>query len=122
MILQACQNASLAKLQSPQKSASNSCDPVPTLLSDPDSNQHITLTSPHTVLLMSTVRGGVAYRGAFTGAIATQLSSSDGNTDIYSMYNQAVTAMKADGQYIDQNPKLEIVTNKKLVLQSARHT
>ena len=105
MILQARQNASLARLQSPQNSASNSCcDPVPTLLSDPDSNQHITLTRPHTVLLMSTVRGGVAYRGAFTGAIATQLNSSDGNTDIYSMYNQAVTAMKADGQYTAQNP------------------
>ena len=98
MILQACQNASLAKLQSPQKSASNSCDPVPILLSDPDSNQHITLTRPHTVLLMSTVRGGVAYRGAFTGAIATQLSSSDGITDIYSMHNRAVAVMKANGQ------------------------
>ena len=38
------------------------------------------------------------------------------------MYNQAVTAMKADGQYIDQNPKFESVTDKQLVLQSARHT
>ena len=71
---------------------------------------------------MSTVRGGVAYRGAFSGAIATQLNSSDGNTDIYSMYNQAVAVMKADGQYIDQNPKFESVTDKQLVLQSARHT
>ena len=42
-------------------------DPAPTQLSDPHRDQHITLTRPHTVLLLATVRDGLAYRGVFTG-------------------------------------------------------
>ena len=42
-------------------------DPLPTQLSDPHRDQHITLTRPHTVLLLATIRDGLAYRGAFTG-------------------------------------------------------
>ena len=125
-IIQACQDyARLSQLQgaaSQPHEGTSSDSESETDLARPTQTLHVILTRPHTVLLLATVTGGVAYRGAFTGAFATQLSSSDGNTDIYSMYNQAVAVMKADGQYIDQNPKFESVTYKQLVLQSARHT
>ena len=42
-------------------------DPLPTQKSDPHRDQHITLTRPHTVLLLATVRDGLAVRGLFTG-------------------------------------------------------
>ena len=46
------------------------------------------------MLLLATVRGCVAYRGVFTGAMADQFRSSNGNTDIYTMFNKAVGDMK----------------------------
>ena len=66
--MQACQAAD------PRLGASSakSQDPAPTSPSDPGSNQHITLTRPNTVLLLATVRGGVADRGVFSGAMANQ--------------------------------------------------
>ena len=55
MLLQACQGAHRRNLAE--------TDPaVPTQLSGSHGDQHITLTRPHTVLLLATVRGGAAYR------------------------------------------------------------
>ena len=79
MLLQACQ-VDESKLA--QYTTLKSHDPAPSSLSDPLSNQHITLTRPHTVLLLATVRGGVAYRGVFTGAMADEFRSADGKKDI----------------------------------------
>ena len=70
------------------------------------------------MLLLATVRGGVAYRGVFTGAMADQFRSSDGNTDIYTMFNKAVGEMKRNHplEISQQNPKFESVTDKVLIL------
>ena len=116
MLIQACQKG-INRL-SESSSASVKEDPLPTQLSDPSSNQHITLTRPHTVLLLATVRGGVAYRGMFTGAMADQFRSSDGRTDIYRMFTQAVSAMKKsqpESTY-QQDPEFRAVTEKTLIL------
>ena len=91
MLLQACQVADDSQLA--KYTTSKSHDPAPTSLSDPLSNQHITLTRPHTVLLLATVTGGLAIRGAFTGALADQIRVSDGKTVIYCMFNKAVNSM-----------------------------
>ena len=116
--MQACQAADLRLGASSAKTQY----PAPTQLSDPGSNQHITLTRPHTVLLLATVRGGVAYCGVFTGAMADLFRSSDGNTDIYTMFNKAVDEMKRNHplEISQQNPKFESVTDK--VLDLPPHT
>ena len=64
------------------------------------------------MLLLATVRGGVAYRGVFTGAMADQFRSSDGITDIY------VGEMKRNHslEVSQQNPKFESVIGKVLIL------
>ena len=60
----------------------------------------------------------MAYRGVFTGSMADQFQSSDGNTDIYTMFNKAVDEMKRNNplEISQQNPKLESVTDKVLIL------
>ena len=94
-------------------------DPAPTQLSDPHRDQHITLTRPNTVLLLATVRGGVAYRGVFTGAMADQFRSADGKKDINAMFTLAAnsTRLRIDGSLAaEQIPKLESTTHKFLIL------
>ena len=94
-------------------------DPAPTQLSDPHRDQHITLTRPNTVLLLATVRGGVAYRGVFTGAMADQFRSADGKKDINAMFTLAAnsTRQRNDGSLAaEQIPKLESTTHKLLIL------
>ena len=82
----------------------------------------MTLTRPHTVVLLATVRGGVAYRGVFAGALAEQFPSSDGNTDIYRMFNKAAGEMKRNHSLdvSQQNLKLDSVTDKVLILPPHR--
>ena len=90
-----------------------------TQLSDPQRDQHITLTRPNTVLLLATVRGGVAYRGLFTGAMADQFRSADGKKDINAMFTLAAnsTRQRNDGlPGAEQIPKLENTTHKFLIL------
>ena len=82
-------------------------------------DQHITLTRPHTVLLQATVRGGVAYRGQFTGSMAEELHSADGNKDIYAMFNDAAAKLREETDGDPQNPRFESVTYKTLVLPPA---
>ena len=72
MLLQACQDADRSFVFHTTVGGTPEPDPAPTQLTDPHQDQHITLTRPHTVLLLATVRGGVAYRGVFTGAMADQ--------------------------------------------------
>ena len=72
MLIQACQVAS------PGAAGASFLDPAPVQISDPQQDTHITLTRPHTVFLLATVRGGTAIRGAFTGAMADQFRYADG--------------------------------------------
>ena len=106
MLLQACQGADRRNLTATAPAA-------PTQLSDPHKDQHITLTRSNTVLLLATVRGGAAYRGVFTGAMADQFRDADGQTDIYAMFTGASSKCS------QQNPKFESTAKKRLVLPPA---
>ena len=90
MIIQACQVAPVVR----QNGCCDESDPIPLQYSDPNKDQHITLTRPHTVLLHAT--GGVTYRGQFTGAMAEELHSADGSKDIYAMFNDAAAKLREE--------------------------
>ena len=77
--------------------------------------KHIVLDRQHTALLMATMTGGVAYRVAFSGAIADQFRRADGKIDICSMHKRAA----ADSRCKDQYPELRITLNKNLILPPA---
>ena len=63
------------------------------------------------MLLLSTVTGGLAYRGLFTGAIADQIRMSDGETDIYTMFIRAVGMLINQ----DQTPEVRGTLEKSLI-------
>ena len=119
ILIQACQDADRALASHATGGGTPEPDPAPTQLSDPHRDQHITLTRPNTVLLIATVRGGVAYRGVFTGAMADQFRSADGKKDINAMFTLAAnsTRQRSDGLLAaEQIPKLESTTHKFLIL------
>ena len=118
MLLQACQVADDSQLA--KYTTLKSHDPAPSSLSDPLSNQHITLTRPHTVLLLATVRGGVAYRGVFTGAMADEFRSADGKKDIYAMFTSAAAKVAATPGCENQDKRFESTTKKTFILPPAR--
>ena len=61
--------------------------------------------------------GGLAIRGAFTGAIADELRKSDGQTDIYSMFTLAVNKLVRSEPL--QTPEMRSTADKFLVLPPA---
>ena len=67
--------------------------------SSQDLHNHIRLTRPHTLLLMSTVAGGTALRGAYTREIARQFSQADGKTSIQDMNCDAVQRLNGGYQW-----------------------
>ena len=103
-MIQACQATSAKLTQN-----FTSKDPLPTQVSDPYNDQHISLCRPITVLLLATVRGGIAVRGLFLNTIGKAISAADGKSDIYDMFNQAAAEVIA--QYSYQHPKFESVTD-----------
>ena len=122
ILIQACQDANRALLVSNATAgATVEPDPAPTQLSDPHRDQHITLTRPHTVLLLATVRGGVAYRGVFTGAMADQFRSADGSTEIHTMFTRAAAKVNQSPGCSNQDPKFEGTLKKTLVLPPSTH-
>lgn len=80
--------------------------------------QHIELLRPNTVLFLASVRGGLAWRGAFTGAVADVLRAADGATDISAMFDNAARVVlgNADCKRIHQLPELRKTTRKLLIL------
>lgn len=70
--------------------------------SDPDTyvtvhdtkNRHIVLKRRHTLLLNATVEGGKAIRGAYSGAIARQISKANGQLTIEDMHLAAIAEME----------------------------
>ena len=75
----------------------------------------IILKRKDTVALHSTVADGKSYRGQYTKALAEQIHSSDGNTDIYDMHKKA--ADKVTTNHIgQQTPKIESTATKSLKL------
>ena len=78
---------------------------------------HVVFKRPHTLLLMSTVIGKMAVRGAFTGAIARQFAKADGKTSIYEMWTNAVIDMKKnEGDPHDQSPEERNTLQKNRIL------
>ena len=77
----------------------------------------VELRRPHTLLLMSTVAGGGAERGLFTGAIATALQQ-DKSEEIYNTFRTAVqiTEQECPGQ----TPVMYSTLKKSLVLHPSR--
>ena len=81
--------------------------------------KHVTLTRPHTLLLMSSVAGGFAIRGAFTGAIARQFAKADGKITINDMVTNAIIEMKkfaTDDDVLEQAPESRNTLQKILIL------
>ena len=110
MVIQACQVSATHDLlpQAIDASATNTAVAK-------KCKKHIVLVRPHTALLMATMTGGVAYRGAFSGAIADQFRRDGGKMDICSMHKSAA----ADPRCKDQYPELRITLNKNLILPPA---
>ena len=90
---------------------------VPSQSINPHYNKHIVLRRPHTVLLLSIVTGGLAIKGAFTGAIADELRKSDGKTYIYSMFTLTVNKLVRSQSL--QRPEMRSTADKFLVLPPA---
>ena len=74
----------------------------------------ITLERPHTVLLLASLRGGYATRGAYTNAMADEFRKVDGKSDIYEMHSRAVVSMQG-GLTITQTPEFGSTLVKQLV-------
>ena len=91
-----------------------SLDPDP---ARPTQTLNIILRRPHTVLLLSTVTGGLAYRGVFTGAIADEIRMSDGETDILTMFTRAAKKARSRGQ----TPEVRSTMENTLFLHPATH-
>ena len=103
VIIQACRTTSHTLLPSEYFDAA-----VP-----PCETTHITLTRPHTVLLLATSEGQPARRGAFTAAIAAQIMTADGRKDISSMFDLAVREMIPDARFeYEQIPEMRKTTSK----------
>ena len=56
---------------------------------NPPESKYIVLRRPHTLLLLSSVSGGMAVRGAYTEAFTHQMSKSDGRLEIEQMQSRA---------------------------------
>ena len=83
----------------------------------PTQTLNIILRRPHSVLLLSTVTGGLAYRGVFTGAIADEIRMSDGETDILTMFTRAAKKARSRGQ----TPEVRSTMENTLFLHPATH-
>lgn len=120
VLIQACQvaaNHTLLRAQSDEEAELDA--PTPSCLPDLQRDQHITLTRHHTVLLLATVRGGIAYRGAFTGAMADEFRAADGRKDIYEMFRSAVDNMRKSRYWHKQCPEFRSTLRRSLVLPAS---
>ena len=117
MLIQACQYGDKSLVPHATGGGTPEPDPAPTQLSDPHRDQHITLTRPHTVLLLATVRGSTAYRGVFTGAMADQFRSAGSRRDLYAMFTSA--ASEVTTALPNQQPQVTSTTTKTLRLPPA---
>ena len=75
----------------------------------------ITLERPHTVLLLASLRGGYATRGAYTNAMADEFRKADGKSDIYEMHSRAVVSMQRKLK-TTQTPEIRSTLAKQIVL------
>ena len=84
---------------------------------EPEMKLSVVLERPHTLLLMSTVEGGKAVRGAFTGAMSIQFTKADGKITIEEMVTNAVRDMKQrEPDRYNQTPERRNTLQKSLIL------
>lgn len=117
LIIQACQAHSQAGAQRQQRDAQGQKKDAGH--ANTAEKRHVELERPHTLLLMSTVAGGMSHRGAFTGAIASQFALADGKKTIDEMVTYAKIAMdrKPDSKF--QTSETRSTLKKCLVLPPA---
>ena len=111
VIIQACQH----DISKPQTQAHASVDAE--YAGSGKESKEIELKRPHTLLLMSTVAGGYATRGKFTGALSRQFAGADGVRPIEEMVTSSIRGMKQTG--ISQNPEQRNTLQKRLILPQA---
>ena len=87
----------------------------------PDDQTHIILNRSDTLLLLSSMRGGYARRGAYTGALAGELARADNKTDVCEMHGNAVRKMRATGDE-EQIPEMRSTLTRKLIFPGRRNT
>ena len=105
--IQACQESSHADVFSYTQDARKTV---------PDRQRFVMLDRPHTLLLMSTVAGGYAIRGAFTGAMARQFAKADGKITINDMVTNAIVDMKKnEKEDYNQTPEARNTLQKSLI-------
>lgn len=122
VIIQACQS-----LRQPSARSRQSPDRTPPDRSLVDANMtnpahrgHIELVRPHSVLLLASVMGGEAVRGALTSTLAYEFRESDGKRDILTMFTRAVARMKEGNPDCEaQTPECRNTLQKHLVLPQA---
>ena len=80
--------------------------------------QHVELQRPNTALLLASKRGGLALRGAFTGAVADAVQVADGITDISAMFDIAAGGIMENQRCIEigQIPEFRSTMSKLLIL------
>ena len=84
---------------------------------EPEMKLSVVLERPHTLLLMSTVEGGKAVRGAFTKAMSKQFTKADGKITIEEMVTNAVRDMKQrEPDRYNQTPERRNTLQKSLIL------
>ena len=79
MLIQACQQFENVEISLPGDI------PLDAKAGNPTESKYIVLERANTILLLSSVSGGVAVRGAYTKAFTKQLSKSNGKLEIEQM-------------------------------------
>ena len=113
-MIQACQVFTNQQLPPVSSDARQGCAPEV-------EGKHIVLQRPHTLLLLSSITGGSAQRGLYTGALADQIASADGKTTIEEMQSRARVQMLQ--QHPDcswQIPEMRSTLLKRLVLPESK--
>ena len=114
LVIQACQVFTNQQLPPVSSDARQGCAPE-------EEGKHIVLQRPHTLLLLSSITGGSAQRGLYTGALADQIARADGKTTIEEMQSRARVQMLQ--QHPDcswQIPEMRSTLLKRLVLPESK--
>ena len=114
LVVQACQMYRTSGLSLPAEPQAGPSTAIDANRANPPEQTRIDLKRPHSVMMLATVPGGAAVRGAFTGALADEISQADGKTDIHAIFTKASDAISSNS--FAQQPVFRSTLRKKLVL------
>lgn len=118
VLIQACQQFENVKISLPGDIPTERFDAN---RGNPPENKHIVLKRPHTLLLLSSVTGGLALRGAYTEAFTQQMSKSNGQLEIEQMQSRArINMQKHHPGSSSQIPEMRSTLMKVLKLPPAK--